>query len=231
MRTLGLIGGTSWHSTQDYYRIINEATNEHFGNNTNPPLILYNMNQAAVHQYQREDDWDAIAELFAGAAKRLVDAGAQAVMFCANTPHKIYGQVEQSVNVPILHIADATASTIKAKKIDAVGFLGTKFSMSQPFVVSRIARHDIEVYVPEEKDEQEELHRIIQKELTFGKVEPESKEYVLDSIAKMVARGAKGIVLGCTEFPLMIFENDLEIPIFNTTEIHALAAVEFVLNS
>ena len=138
------------------------------------------MNQAAVHQYQREDDWDAIAELFAGAAKRLVDAGAQAVMFCANTPHKIYGQVEQSVNVPILHIADATASTIKAKKIDAVGFLGTKFSMSQPFVVSRIARHDIEVYVPEEKDEQEELHRIIQKELTFGKVEPESKEYVLD---------------------------------------------------
>ena len=103
--------------------------------------------------------------------------------------------------------------------------------MSQPFVVSRIARHDIEVYVPEEKDEQEELHRIIQKELTFGKVEPESKEYVLDSIAKMVARGAKGIVLGCTEFPLMIFENDLEIPIFNTTEIHALAAVEFVLNS
>ena len=231
MRTLGLIGGTSWYSTQDYYRIINEATNEHFGNNTNPPLILYNMNQAAVHQYQREDDWDAIAELFAGAAKRLVDAGAQAVMFCANTPHKIYGQVEQSVNVPILHIADATASTIKAKKIDAVGFLGTKFSMSQPFVVSRIARHDIEVYVPEEKDEQEELHRIIQKELTFGKVEPESKEYVLDSIAKMVARGAKGIVLGCTEFPLMIFENDLEIPIFNTTEIHALAAVEFVLNS
>lgn len=230
MKTLGLLGGTSWHSTQEYYRIINQRTNDYFGNNTNPPLLLFNMNQALVHRYQNEDDWQAIADMFAGASERLVKAGAEAVMFCANTPHRVFSEVQQQTSVPILHIADATAREISKQGIDAVGFLGTKFSMSQTFISDRIAQQNIRVLVPEDDSEQEELHRIIQKELTFGNVDSNSKKYVLESIDKMVSSGAKGIVLGCTEFPLMITASDLEIPIFNTTEIHALAAFEFVLN-
>ena len=230
MRTLGLIGGTSWHSSVEYYRIINQATNNHYGNNTNPPLVLFNLNQAAVHQFQNEDNWQGVADLVSNAARSLVDAGAEAVMFCANTPHKIYESVEEQISVPILHIADATAQAIGKQSLNAVGFLGTKFSMREPFVVSRIAQHGIRVLVPEDKDEQNELHRIIQQELTFGNVAAGSKQYVLESIEKMKELGAEGVVLGCTEFPLVISASDLSIPIFNTTEIHALAAVEFILN-
>ena len=229
MRRLGLIGGTSWHSTIEYYRIINQATNDHFGNNTNPPLLLFNLNQALVHRYQVEDYWSAVADLVTDAARRLELAGAEAVMCCANTPHKVYQTVEQQITVPILHIADATAAAIKQQGVDAVGFIGTKFSMNEDFVTGRIAQHGIRVLIPEESNEREELHRIIQQELTFGQIKPESKQYVLDSIDSMVALGAKGIVLGCTEFPLMISAADLKIPIFNTTVIHAQAAVEFVL--
>ena len=229
MKTLGLIGGTSWHSTVVYYRIINQATNDHFGNNTNPPLLLFNQNQCLVHRFQREDNWDGVAEMFVDAAKRLESAGAEGIMFCANTPHKVYESVEQQIDLPILHIADATAGAIRKQGIDAVGFLGTKFSMNEDFVTGKIAKHGIRVLVPDASQERDELHRIIQEELTFDQIKPRSKQFVLDSIKSMTDNGARGVVLGCTEFPLMISDSDLSIPIFNTTEIHALAAVDFVL--
>lgn len=229
MRTLGLVGGTSWHSTIEYYRIINQATNEHFGNNTNPPLVLFNLNQAMVHKLQVEDNWDGVADLVTDGASRLVAAGTEAIMFCANTPHKIYESVKTRIEVPILHIADATAEAIQKKGLDCVGFIGTKFSMNENFVTGEIAKHGIRVLVPETDQQREELHRIIQQELTFGNVKPESKQYVTESIEAMIAQGARGIVLGCTEFPLMFSADDLSIPMFNTTEIHALAAVKFVL--
>ena len=229
MKRLGLIGGTSWHSTIEYYSAINEAINQHFGNNTNPPLVLVNLNQAAVHQYQVEDRWDKIAEMFVDASEQLIAAGVEAIMFCANTPHKIYPQVESKTSVPILHIADATAEAIKKQQLQSVGFIGTKYSMEQDFVTGRIGEHGIDVQVPATPAEREELHRIIQQELTFGKIEETSKQYVLDSIAAMQSKGAQGIVLGCTEFPLMFPDGLHGLPDFNTTKIHATAAVKYVL--
>lgn len=231
MKRLGLIGGTSWHSTIEYYRAINEAVNQHFGNNTNPPLVLVNVNQAAVHQHQVDDCWDKIADIFIGASQQLIAAGVEAVMFCANTPHRIYSQVEAEISVPILHIADATANAIKSQNIEAVGFIGTKYSMEQDFVTGRIGEHGIQVHVPATASEREELHRIIQQELTFGRIETKSKQYVLDSIAAMQAKGARGIVLGCTEFPLMFPDGVPGLQDFNTTTIHAAAATEFILDS
>jgi len=229
MRKLGLIGGTSWHSTIEYYRAINQAVNQHFGNNTNPPLLVYTMNQFAVHQYQRADNWGAIARDFAEAGKSLQQAGAEAVMFCANTPHKVFNEVEKQLDVPMLHITDATSEAIKSQNLSRVCFIGTKYSMMEDFLLNRFSQHGIAVLAPTDIEEIDELHRIIQRELTFGEIMPQSKQYVLGSISKMLGKGAEGVVLGCTEFPLMIEQNDLEVPIFNTADIHSQAAVEFIL--
>lgn len=230
MRKLGLIGGTSWHSTIEYYRYINQQVNDHFGDNTNPPLLVYTLNQSLVHRFQIESNWNGIADLIIEAARSLERAGVEQVMFCANTPHKVYDIVEEKIDIPILHIADATAEAIKSKNIDKVCFLGTKYSMMEDFVTQRIANNHIEVFTPQTNTIIDELHRIIQKELTYGKIIPESKSYVIDVIQSLVEKGAQGVVLGCTEFPLMIKKDDLLIPIFNTTEIHAKAGVSFILN-
>lgn len=229
MRTLGLIGGTSWHSTIEYYRYINQQVNDYFGDNTNPPLLVYTLNQSLIHQFQIESKWSEIANLLTNAARSLEKAGAEKVMFCANTPHKVYDMVEQEINIPMLHIADATAEVIHSLGIKKVCFLGTKYSMMEDFITQRIANNNIEVFIPERNTDISELHRIIQKELTYGKVIPRSKNFVLDVIQSLVDKGAEGVVLGCTEFPLMIKENDLKIPIFNTTEIHATAGTDFIL--
>lgn len=230
MKRLGLIGGTSWHSTIEYYRHINSKVNEHFGDNTNPPLMVYTMNQSLVHRYQREGNWQGIAEMIIDAASRLEKAGVDKLMFCANTPHKVYSIVQQKIKTPILHIADATAAAIKTKGIDTVCFLGTKYSMTEDFVIQRIRDNDVKVLAPEKENVIEELHRIIQEELTFGKIVPSSKEYVSNTIQQFVTQGAEGVILGCTEFPLMIEEKDLDIPIFDTTKIHALAGAKFILS-
>lgn len=229
MKKLGLIGGTSWHSTIEYYRYINESINNHFGDNTNPPLMIYTMNQAQVHKYQLENNWAGIADMLVEGAQRLQDAGMEKVMFCANTPHKVYEQVQQRLDCPILHIADATADYINTKGIKKVGFLGTKYTMTEDFITKRIMGKGIAVITPEHPEVVEELHRIIIEELTYGKILPKSKEYVLDVIQSFVAEGVEGVILGCTEFPLMIDEADLQIPIFNTTIIHAEAGVSFIL--
>ncbi|WP_323756245.1 aspartate/glutamate racemase family protein [Roseivirga sp.] len=229
MKTLGLIGGTSWHSTVEYYRDINQAVNEHFGDNTNPPLLLFNLNQSLIHRYQIEGNWGAISDMIIDAGKRLQLAGAEALMCCANTPHKVFNTVSATLEIPMLHIADATAQAIKRQGINKVCFIGTKFTMEADFITSRIGQSGIEVLVPEAPEVIEELHRIIQKELTFGQIEESSKQYVLDTINRMVSQGAEGVILGCTEFPLMISESNLNVPIFNTTHIHSQAAVDFIL--
>lgn len=229
MRKLGLIGGTSWHSTIEYYRIINQTVNDHFGNNTNPPLMVYTLNQALIHQHQIDGNWLGIADELTLAAEQLQKAGAEQLMFCANTPHKVYDVVKSRVSVPILHIADATAQAIQSLQIDKVCFLGTKYSMQETFVRDVIQSYGIEVLVPQKEETMTELHRIIQKELTYGNIIDQSKAYVLEVINDMIAQGAKGVVLGCTEFPLMIHQEDLQIPIFDTTKIHALAGVNYIL--
>ena len=231
MRTLGLVGGTSWHATVAHYSTINRLVNERYGDNTNPPLRLYNMNQAQIHALQRADDWVRVAELFAEASRVLASAGAEAVVFCANTPHKIYDIVQDQLSVPILHIADATALAIRERGLRCVSFIGTKFSMTEEFIARRLASHGIEVFWPEKTEAINELHRIIQKELTYDRVEPASKQFVLDELNSLIDQGAEGVVLGCTEFPLLINQEDFDVPVFDTAEIHARAAVDFVLNT
>ncbi len=229
MQSLGLLGGTSWHSTIDYYKSISQQVNDFYGDNTNSPLLIYTMNQSKIHKHQVNNEWDSIAEMFIEAAEKLEKAGAQKLMFCANTPHKVYDKVQDRIKTPILHIADATATAIKQKEINKVLFLGTKYTMSEPFVTGRIESNGIEVLSPSDTDQVKELHRIIIEELTYGDIKEESKKYVLGVIRSFQEKGAKGVILGCTEFPLMIHQEDLEIPIFNTTEIHASAGVDFIL--
>ena len=230
MKTIGLIGGTSWHSTIEYYKFINQSVNEHFGNNTNPPLVLYNLNHALVNQYQLEGAWHKIADLIVIGGQRLQDAGAEALVLCANTQHKVYDLVASQLDIPILHIADATARQIQKQGLQSVCFLGTKFSMEADFITERITRHQIKVLVPDRSLVIEELHRIIHQELVYGQVLPKSKNYVLGCINELTAQGAEGVVLGCTEFPHLIQPEDLPFPVFNTTSIHAQAAVDFILD-
>lgn len=229
MRPLGLIGGTSWHSTIEYYKYINQYVNDFFGDNTNPPLLVFTLNQSLIHQFQRENNWDGIGELLIQAAKSLERAGAETLMFCANTPHKVYNSVKNEIDTKILHIADATAEVIKSRSLNKVCFLGTKYTMQETFVTQRIEQNGVKVITPNSEKVIEELHRIIQEELTYGNIITSSKDYVINVVESLLNAGAEGVVLGCTEFPLMIKEDELQIPTFNTTQIHALAGAKFIL--
>jgi aspartate racemase len=199
MKSLGLIGGTSWYSTVDYYRYINEAVNDAYGNSTNPPLILYNMNQERIHELQKSGRWDEIAVLITETAKKLQAGGAQGILFCANTPHKVYAQVARNIDLPILHIGDATGLAIRNRGLKKVGLIGTLYTMEDGFMADWLKEHyGIETLVPSSGPARNELHRIIQEELGRGVFKPESKKYVLQQIEELRKRGARGIVLGCT---------------------------------
>ena len=200
MKTLGLVGGTSWHSTIEYYRDINQAINDLYGNNTNPPLILYNLNQQEIHLLQLEGRWDEIAGILSNAVLKLHAAGAQAVLFCANTPHKVYPQVSRRTQVPILSIADATGLAIQQAGLTRVGLIGTVYTMEDGFLQRWLREnYHVEVVVPSCPDIRQELHRMIQKELGMGIFKPETKRFVLQQIEGLQRRGAQGIILGCTE--------------------------------
>ncbi len=230
MKTLGLIGGTSWHSTVEYYSYINEAVNDAYGNNTNPPLLLYNLNQRRIHELQAKDQWDDIAALLTEATMRLRAGGAQAVLFCANTPHKVYAQVARKTDIPILHIADATGVAIRHSSLKKVGLIGTLYTMEDGFIADWLKEHyGIETLVPSSAAARQELHRIVQKELSMGIFRAETKKYVLQQIEELRQRGAQGIVLGSTEFPLIIKASDVTIPLFDTTLLHSQMAVDFIM--
>lgn len=230
MKSLGLIGGLSWYSTADYYRTINKAVNDAYGDNTNPPVIVYNLNQQKMHELQTQNRWDDIATMLADAANRLRDAGAEGIIFCANTPHKVYAQVARQTSVPILHIADATGAAIKAKGLHKVGLIGTLYTMEDPFWIDRLKESfGIECVVPDSPAVRRELHRIVHEELGLGIFKPESKKYVLAQLETLRQRGVEGVVLGCTEFPLVISQADLTIPVFDTVQLHSQMAVDFIL--
>lgn len=230
MHTLGLIGGTSWHSTLEYYTYINQMVNDTFQNNTNPPLLLFNLNQHEIHALQRADKWDSIAALLVDATRRLQSSGAEAVLFCANTPHKVYDKVKGQVGIPILHIGDATGNEIQRRGLHRVGLIGTKFTMEERFLKDRLKEQfDIEVIVPEQPGDREKLHRIVQQQLSLGIFKQETKEYILAQLDLLGKRGAEGIILGSTEFPLIIKQEDIGLPLFNTTLIHSQMAVKFIL--
>jgi aspartate racemase len=228
MKTIGLIGGTSWVSTLEYYRIINETVNEKLGKEHSARCILYSVD-FEEDIMRNIEKWDNITDLFIDYAKKIEYFGADFLILCANTMHKIADDVQKSINIPILHIADATGIKIVEKGFKKVGLLGTKITMEEEFYKKRLKEgFGIDAIVPE-RDEREIIHKIIHEELTHGIIKDSSKQKYIKIIKNLADNGAQGIILGCTEIPLLIKQNDLDIPIFDTTSIHAKAAVEFAL--
>jgi len=230
MKIIGLIGGISWVSTIEYYRIINEEVNKRLGGIHSAKCIIYSVDLGELKEYQERGDWDSVAKILANAAKSLEKAGADVILICANTMHKVADIIEGEVKVPIIHIADATAEKIKERGLTSVGLLGTKFTMEEDFYKERLRRHGIEVLVPDKK-EREIVNSIIYDELVKGIIRDESKQKLINIINRLADRGAQGVILGCTELPLLAKEDDVKIPIFDTTKIHAISAVEFIFKN
>ena len=229
MKTIGLVGGISWESTLEYYRVINQYTKERLGGFHSGKVVLYSVDFAEVEVRQHQGRWDELKGLMIDAAQRVEKAGAELLVICANTMHKMADDVQRNIRIPILHIGDVTAEAVKSRSIKKVGLLGTRFTMEQDFYKQRlIGKHGLEVIIPEEK-EREDIHGILYNELCLGEIKATSKGVFQKIIAGLEARGAQGIILGCTEIPLLVSQNDYEIPLFDTTTIHARAAVDCAL--
>ncbi|MCP1373307.1 aspartate/glutamate racemase family protein [Dyella lutea] len=228
MRTIGLLGGMSWESTVPYYRLINEAVRQRLGGLHSARLLLHSVDFAEIEALQRSGDWEAAGRQLAAAARRLEVAGAELLLIGTNTMHKVAPAVEAAIGIPLLHVGDATARAVRAADIARVGLLGTRFTMEQAFYVDRLASHGLEVLVPSSA-EREEVHRVIYQELCAGRFEPASRARFRQVMADLVARGAQGVILGCTEIGLLVDVGDASVPLFDTTRLHALAAVELAL--
>jgi len=229
MKTIGLLGGMSWESTLPYYRQINEAVRERLGGLHSARLVLFSVDFAQVERLQRSGDWDAAGVLLAEAARALQRAGADFLVLCTNTMHKVAEAIEAAVDIPLLHIADPTAAAIRSAGLRRVGLLGTRFTMEQPFYRERLERrHGIEVLVPDEAD-RTEVHRVIYEELCQGSVHEASRQAYRQVIARLVERGAEAVILGCTEIGLLLGPRDASVALFDTTSLHARAAAERAL--
>ncbi|HWR31078.1 MAG TPA: aspartate/glutamate racemase family protein [Negativicutes bacterium] len=229
MKTIGLIGGLSWESSAVYYRIINELVRDKLGGTHSAKSIMYSVDFSEFEQLQHQGDWDKLTELMIDAGTRLKNGGADFIVICTNTMHKTADAVENQVGIPLLHIADAAATEVKKMGLRKVALLGTRFTMEQDFYKARLLeKHGIEVFIPD-RDERKIIHSVIYNELVLGKVLDSSREAFVKIIGHMNNIGAEGVVLGCTEIPLLISQKDSAIPVFDMTRIHALATVEFSL--
>ena len=229
MKTIGLIGGMSWKSTVEYYRIINELINERLGAHHSAKMILYSLDFEEVAALQYNGEWDKAAEIIADAAKKVERAGADLILICTNTMHKIADQVQSRLQIPLIHIIDATAEAIKRMKVNKVGLLGTKFTMEEGFYKDRLkGRHGIEIVIPDPED-RERINEIIYNELCLGIIRESSRNLLKTVINKLTKKGVEGVILGCTELPLIIEKKDSPVPIIDTTRIHAEKAVEMAL--
>ncbi|GAM73364.1 aspartate racemase [Vibrio ishigakensis] len=230
MKTLGLIGGMSWESTQTYYRLINEQVKERLGGLHSAKLVLYSVDFAEIEALQHKGEWDKAGEALAEAGKSLQAAGADSIVICTNTMHKVAPEIEAQTTIPLLHIADATALELKRQGITKVGLLGTAFTMEQAFYKDRLTeKHGIEVVIPNDA-ERKLVHDVIYEELCLGTIKPESKCAYLEIVDSLSANGAQGVILGCTEIGLLIQSQDTEVPLFDTTHIHATEAVNWALS-
>jgi len=229
MRTLGLIGGTTWHSTVDYYRLINQGVQERLGGHHSAAMVMVSVNFAPVEDLQEKGDWSGLGRLMVGAAKTLESAGAEAIVICANTMHQLAPDIAAAVRPPILHIADAAAAAVKARGLTTVGLLGTRYTMEMDFYRARLEKeHGLKVLVPD-APERAVVHDVIYDELGRGLIREESRRAYVKIIEGLVRRGAQGVILGCTEIPLLIKDQDSPVPVFDTTALHAAAAVDFAL--
>jgi len=229
VRTIGLVGGMSWESSIEYYRVINQVVRERLGGLHSAKSVMYSVDFAEIETLQREGRWEEATRLMVEAARHVERGGAAFVVICTNTMHKMADAVQRGIGIPLLHIADATAEKIKAQGLRRVGLLGTRFTMEEDFYRGRLVeQHALEVLIPAER-EREIVHRVIYDELVVGKAIPSSKIQYLDIIGGLVRDGAVGIILGCTEIGLLVGQGDVEVPVFDTTLIHARAAVEYAL--
>ena len=229
VKLIGLIGGMSWNSTLAYYRIINELFSRRLGGFHSAPLVLYSLDFDTIEAAQREARWDDAAHILAGAGSSLRQAGADFLVICTNTMHRVADLVAREAGLPILSIVDVTGSAIRELGLERIGLLGTRFTMEEPFYRERLRdRFDIDVLVPGEQD-MATIHSIIYEELCEGKMKASSRRACVEIIDGLIRRGAEGIVLGCTELPLLIAPTDVEVPLFDTTRLHAEAAVNLAL--
>ncbi|MEK2494498.1 aspartate/glutamate racemase family protein [Kitasatospora purpeofusca] len=228
MKTIGLLGGMSWESTATYYRLLNELTRDRLGGLHSAKCVLYSVDFAEVERLQAAGDWETAGRLLAEAARAVEAAGAELLLICTNTMHKVADQVADAVSVPLLHLADATAGAVLAAGVTRVGLLGTAFTMEQDFYRDRLASHGLDVLVPAPAG-RALVHRVIYEELCLGVVREESRAEYRRVIAGLVARGAQGVILGCTEIELLVGPDDSPVPVFPTTRIHAEAAVTAAL--
>ena len=229
MKTIGLLGGMSWESTIPYYRQINQAVKSRLGGLHSAKIVLYSVDFAEIERLQHQGDWEAAGSVLANAAQVLEHAGADFIVLCTNTMHKVAAAIEAAVAIPLLHIADSTAAEIRKVGLSRIGLLGTSFTMEQDFYRGRLAeQHGIEMFVPDQ-DDRDLVHRVIYEELCLGRVEDASRRAYRDVMRRLVERGAQGIILGCTEISLLVGDRDASVPLFDTTAIHAAAAAEWAL--
>lgn len=229
MKTIGLIGGMSWESTQTYYRLINQKVREQLGGLHSAKLILYSVDFSEIEALQHQGDWEGAAKILVAAAQSVQSAGADFLVICTNTMHKVAPQIEQATAMPLLHIADATAKALLSDGMTSVGLLGTQFTMEQTFYRERLEQNGITVIIPN-PNERAVVHRIIYNELCQGIINSESKAAYLDVVAALAARGAQAVILGCTEIGLLIQASDTQVALYDTTDIHADQAVALALN-
>jgi aspartate racemase len=229
MKTLGLIGGSSWVSTVDYYSYINKLTNERLGALNHAQMLLYSINMQDLKNLSDTGDWDRVGDFFSGIAKKLESAGAEAILLCANTPHITAPKVRANINIPLIHIAEETAKEICRHNLDKVALLGTKYTMEHHFYPYILAASGIETLTPD-ADDREFIHWSIYAELGKNILTEETRNRYVDIISKLQAQGAQGVILGCTEIPLLIKPENSPIITFDTTYIHSKAAVDFALS-
>jgi len=229
MKTIGLIGGMSWESSAEYYRIINEAVRTRLGGLHSAMCILYSVDFAEIESMQKRGEWKESAARLIAAARSIERAGADFAVLCTNTMHKFAEEIQEGINIPLLHIADATAKEVVAAGIRKVGLLGTRYTMEENFYTGRLVqKFGLEVFIPD-GPERGEINRVIYDELCLGIIKPESKKRYIEAMSKLIQAGAEGIILGCTEIESLIRAEDSRVPIFPTAKIHALAAVEYAL--
>jgi aspartate racemase len=229
MKTIGLIGGMSWESSIEYYRIINETVREKLGGLHSAKSVMVSVDFAIIEDLQQQGKWDEATQLMVQVARDVERGGADFILICTNTMHRMAEDVQRGISIPLLHIADATAEKIKGRGLNKVGLLGTRFTMVEDFYKGRLERnHGLEVLIPDEKD-MEIVHRVIYEELVVGIIQETSKTQYIEVMQDLVNAGAEGIILGCTEIGLLVSQKDVQVPVFNTTEIHATVAVEMAL--
>ncbi len=229
MKKIGLIGGLSWQSTVDYYRIINEESNKRLGGKSTVESIIYSTDLEEKFNLVVEGKLEQLAAEFTDITNSLEKAGADVALMCTNTMHVVFDEIQKNVNIPMIHITDATAKAIQKAGLKKVGILGTTFTMTQPFIMGKLKEeYGIECIAPE-PEEMTEIMRVIEEELTFNILKDTSRAYYVNVIKELQEKGAEGVILGCTEIELLIKQKDSPVPVFDTTELHALAAVDFAM--